>query len=258
LVRHKGAATCTGCHGTNGTNAPRRCAICHNPTDLAASPRQDGAHRHDFSVARVRALRDRDCLTCHVKPDMDGRFELDVDLTAIRDAFGDFSPYTGTTDFCLRCHNRGPHPPGVRLRPRPGLGLNDPLVAIEDNYTLIDRHGWVDGGGGAYHGLRGRFRYATEVACTTCHVMHGTRNPKLILDDTRKGSNRMQRALPRPFRARVRGGNYAEFCVLCHRMEDPSIEEGAFDAGNGLSGVHDVTSDCSECHTHGEPVLGGL
>ncbi|MEW6036844.1 MAG: hypothetical protein AB1648_01075 [Pseudomonadota bacterium] len=258
-VLYKGTATCTGCHGTNGTNAPRRCIICHNSTDLAASPRQGGAHKHDFSVKKVRALGDGDCLTCHVKPDMDGQFELDVDLTAIRDASGGFSPYTGHTDFCLRCHNRDHQPPGVRIRPRPGYGLNDPLVAIEDNYTLIDRHGWVHGGGGPYAGLRGnRFRYGDEVACTACHVMHGTRNPKLILDDTRKGSNRLQKTLPRPYKARVRNGNYAEFCVLCHRMEDPFVEEGAYDAGNGLSGVHDVTSDCSECHTHGEPVLGGL
>lgn len=260
IVLWKGFGTCTGCHGSNGTSAPRLCTVCHNSSDLPASPRQSGVYKHDFSVSEHRGLGDPDCLTCHVKADMDGKFELNVDLTPLRDAFGQRSPYFDLTDFCLRCHNRDHRPAGVRIRKRPRYGHNDPLVAIEDDYFNIDRHGWVNGGQGPYRGLRAsRYRYPQEVPCADCHVMHGTKNGKLILDDTRKGVTGLAEAMRhKPYRVRVRKGNYAQLCVLCHQMEDPSVEQGSLDTGNGLSGVHDVTSDCSECHTHGEPVKGGL
>jgi nitrate/TMAO reductase-like tetraheme cytochrome c subunit len=260
IVRAKGFATCAGCHGNNGANLSRPCLICHNSQDLPAAPRQGGRHKHDFKVGKSRALGDRQCLSCHLKPDMDGAFELNVDLTPLKDHQGRLTPYENVSDFCLRCHNRDHQPRGVNIQPRPEYGLNDPLTAMEDNYTYLDRHGLINGPRGPYDGLReSRYRYGQTVACTDCHAMHGTRNEKLILDDSRKGVTGLKPAFrQRPFRVRVRHGNAAQLCVLCHSMDDPSIEQGMQDTGNGLAGVHDVTSNCSECHTHGEPVKGGL
>lgn len=260
MVRAKGYGTCIACHGGNGTDAPRTCSLCHNRHDLPKSPRLGGKEKHDFTVTKTQKLDDGKCLVCHIESDMNGKFEPNVDLTALPDATGEFSPYTSQTDFCLRCHNRDHQPDGLNIRGRSEFGINDPLVAIEDNYRSIDRHGFVDGMEGAYYGLRDPgYRYGQRVECTDCHVMHGTRNGKLLLDDTRKGVFDLDRKLrKRPYRAIVKNGNSAQLCVLCHRMKHPEVEEGELDAGNGLSGVHDVRSNCADCHTHGEPVKGGL
>jgi len=260
IVRTHGYGTCAGCHGSNGTNLARTCTSCHNGHDLPAAPLQSGRNKHDFTVAQVRGLGDAYCLACHLKSDMDGIFEPEVDLTPIRDAHGELSPYESTTDFCLRCHNRDHQPKGVRIKARKKIGGNDPLVAIEDDYTRIDRHGEPVGLIGPYSGLRDSgYAYGDVVECTDCHAMHGTRNGKLILDDTRKGATGLSNDFRnRPYRALVKKGNYAQFCVLCHRMDDPGIEQGGLNTGNGLSGVHDAASDCTACHTHGEPVKGGL
>ncbi len=260
IVRARGYATCGGCHGDNGTGQPRPCIVCHNPKDLPLKPLQSGLHSHDFSITQDRTPGDGDCLLCHVKSDMDGRFELNVDLTPFRDATNTRSPYTSLSDFCLRCHNLNHQPPGVAINPRPEYGLNDPLVTIENDYHYIDRHGSVAGGNGTYTGLRGTgYAYGQFVECTDCHVMHGTQNDKLLLDDSRKGVSALSPALRlRPYQARASNGNYARLCVLCHAMTDPSVEQGSLDTGNGLSGVHDVTSDCRQCHTHGQLFGGGL
>jgi hypothetical protein len=260
IVRAKGYDTCGACHGDNGAGVARPCGTCHNRKDLPGSPYLSGSHKHDFDTRANRKLGDALCLACHVKSDMDGEFERNVDLTPIKDAQGQLSPYASLSDFCLRCHNQDHQPHGVRIKPRRAYGLNDPLTTIEDNYQQIDRHGAVDGGSGPYVGLRaGGYRYGQEVECTDCHVMHGTRNPKLILDDTRKGTTLLEPQFRfEPHRARVRKGKAAQFCVLCHAMEHPEVEDGLKDTGNGLSGVHDVTSDCSDCHVHGEPTKGGL
>lgn len=260
IVRAKGYGTCTGCHGRNGTDQPRRCTVCHNKADLPDKPMLAGRHRHDFSVRRALPLADWQCTVCHAKSDMDGNFELNVDLTPLQDARGELSPYQSHTDFCLRCHNRDHQPPGVRIKARPRFGINDPLTAIEDNYTHIDRHGLQFGRIGPYTGLReSAYRYGDAVECTDCHVMHGTRNGKLILDDSRKGATGLPESFRmRPWFAQVSKGNYSQLCVLCHQMENPETEQGTLDTGNGLSGVHDATSDCTQCHTHGEPIRGGL
>jgi hypothetical protein len=260
IVRAKGFETCTGCHGSNGTSEVRRCKICHNRQDLPETPLQTGRHQHDFTVTHTHELGNGECLLCHLKPDMDGLFELDVDLTRLRDAQASLTPYTGLSDFCLRCHNRDHQPLGVQIQARPGFGVNDPLTAIEDDYLYIDRHGDSDGLMGPYSGLReGNYRYGQTVECTDCHSMHGTRNRKLILDDSRKGVTGLSPSFrSRAFRVKVRHGNYADLCVLCHQMDQPEIEQGRLKTRNGLSGVHDVSSDCTECHTHGEAVKGGL
>lgn len=260
VVKREGYGTCTGCHGRNGTDQPRRCTVCHNKTDLPDKPMLSGTHRHDFSVGQTLPLNDWQCTVCHAKSDMDGNFELDVDLTPLKDRLGEVSSYTSQSDFCLRCHNRGHQPPGVKIKARPKYGINDPLTAMEDNYEHLDKHGEADGLQGPYIGLRENgYRYPDVVECTDCHAMHGTRNKKLILDDSRKGVTRLSPELRlQAFPVIVRKGNYAQLCVLCHSMERPEIDEGRRDAGNGLSGLHDVTSDCTQCHTHGEPIQGGL
>jgi hypothetical protein len=262
VVQQRGYQTCGGCHGDNGTGQTRRCLVCHNNQDLPLHPLQSGTHRHDFATGKDRPPGDGDCLLCHVKSDMDGRFELTVDLTPFRDADGKPSPYVSQRDFCLRCHNQTHQPRGVRIQLRPQYGLNDPLVTIEDNYRYIDRHGDPAGGGGTYSGLRGSsgYRYGQSVECTDCHVMHGTRNSNLLLDDSRKGVSQLNPLLrSKPYRAiESTPGNYAQVCVLCHRMDDLSVEDAALDTGNGLSGVHDARSDCGECHVHGQGFGGGL
>lgn len=260
VVRAKGYDTCTGCHGSNGTRTPRRCAVCHNVRDLPLRPMLDGLHSHDFSVAKTKKLDDAKCLACHLKSDMDGRFEPEIDLTPIRDPQGETRAVTTVSAFCLGCHNRDHQPRGVKIQPRAAYGLNDPLTAIEDDYTLIDRHGAAFGLVGPYAGLReAGYVYGQEVECVDCHAMHGTRNGKLILDDSRKGVFQLSPVLRfKPHAVEVVDGNYAPLCVLCHNMDDPDVEEGHLDAGNGLSGVHDASSDCTECHVHGEPVRGGL
>ena len=61
LVERKGYESCTGCHGSNGTTAPRRCVLCHNPVDLPVSPHRSGRHDHAFAGMS----EDRSCITCH-------------------------------------------------------------------------------------------------------------------------------------------------------------------------------------------------
>ena len=266
IVEDKGYSTCSGCHGSNGTGLAKRCGICHNAQDLPAKPFQTGAHQHDFKVKRTRPLADKDCQTCHKSSDMDGQFELNVDLTRFRDAAGQRSGYKTESEFCTRCHNRSHQQPGFRIRNK---DLKDPLVAMEDNYAFIDMHGWPQASGvRTYAGLReGGYRYGDvkPVNCTDCHAMHGTRNSKLILDDSRKGMVKLNRAFrfqpPKNIEVFdtaeivVNGKNYAQLCVMCHDMQT-IVEDGALDTGNGLSGVHDVRRDCTECHVHGGGAQG--
>ena len=88
MVRDKGYDSCTGCHGSNGTQQPRRCVLCHNGGDLPTHPLGDGINGHDFVKSASKPLRDEQCLTCHVAPDMDGVFEINRDLTRFADAAG--------------------------------------------------------------------------------------------------------------------------------------------------------------------------
>ncbi len=253
IVRTKGYDTCTGCHGTNGTSAERRCVICHNPGDLPTTPILSGGHTHDFLRNQDDPLNDQHCLTCHEASDMNGRWEINVDLTRLPDQWGWMSPYTHESDFCLRCHNRD-----HQLTDFPIRGdYRDPIIAIEDSWRHIDKHGFSSGSGQrTYAGLRAPYRYGMTLACTECHAMHGTENPKLILDDSRKGvfySAFRQQGVP----VRSFQGDYSQLCVLCHQMTIP-VEDAGLDTGNGLSGVHQIGSDCTLCHTHGRAAQVGL
>lgn len=267
IVRDKGYETCTGCHGSNGTTAERRCIICHNTENLPSAPILTGKHTHNFlrnqdaagaiahtgNVDATETLSDQQCLTCHEASDMDGLWEINVDLTKLPDQWGWKSAYRNESEFCLRCHNRQHQHAEFPIQ---GDYL-DPIIAIDDSWRYIDKHGVKSGSGQrTYAGLRWPYRYGVTLACTECHAMHGTENPKLILDDSRKGvfySEFRHQSVP----VRVFNGDYSQLCVLCHQM-DILVEDGGLDTGNGLFGVHQVGSDCTLCHTHGRAAQAGL
>ncbi len=268
IVRNKGYDTCAGCHGSNGTTAERRCIICHNAGDLPSTPILSGMHTHNFLrnqddtgalddagnfLDDTDTLSDQQCLICHEASDMNGRWDINVDLTKLPDQWGWRSAYTHESEFCLRCHNRD-----HQLTDFPIQGdYLDPIIAIEDSWHYIDKHGFTSGSGQrTYAGLRPPYRYGVTLACTECHAMHGTENAKLILDDSRKGvfySTFRHEGVP----VRSFDGDYSQLCVLCHQM-DILVEDGGLDTGNGLFGVHEVGSDCTPCHTHGRAAQAGL
>ncbi len=256
IVKDNGHDTCTGCHGSNGTDAPRQCIICHNEKDLPDAPIQSGSHKHDFVANTDYDLQDEQCLDCHYASDMDGSFEINRDLTRYPDANGINSPYASGADFCLRCHNRDHQQVDF---PITGKEFDDPLIAIEDTYTLVDKHGELKStGAGTYAGLRADYIYGSRVECTDCHAMHGTDNLKLFIDRSDKGSSKLDPVIRNlPYSVHVSGDDYSQLCVLCHDMESLQ-DQGDVDTGNGLSGVHITGSSCIECHSHGEAVQAGL
>lgn len=254
IVQSKGFATCTGCHGDNGTGSERPCQICHNEQDLPFSPQLAGAHPHDFDITLDRPLTDQDCLVCHHAADMDGEWEIDTDLTGFPNADGITEPYRHESEFCLRCHNRDHQVPGFPVQQR---NFQDPLVAIAETWHHMDEHGFVSGSGQrTYTGLRPPYQYGSVLACTDCHAMHGTNNPKHIIDNSQKGAFALE-IRDEAIGVEVFGGDYSQLCVLCHEMTTP-IEDALIDTGNGLAGVHRVGTDCRLCHTHGKPGMTGL
>jgi len=256
IVKENGHDTCTGCHGSNGTDAERQCLICHNKNNLSKSPLQSGKHKHDFDASTDISLQDSQCIDCHYASDMDGIFEINRDLTRYSDINGVNTPYANGADFCLRCHNRDHQQTDF---PIINKAFNDPLVAIEDSYSLIDKHGEVNSAGtGTYAGLRADYIYGSRVECTDCHTMHGTDNIKLIIDQSNKGSSRLASSIRGlPHSVQISNNNYSQLCVLCHKMETLQ-NQGNIDTGNGLSGVHITGSSCIECHSHGEAIQAGL
>lgn len=260
IVEEKGYATCMGCHGDNGTGGPRRCVICHNDADMKGRPHQlgegAGGYGHNFASgsAQIGPLSDRHCIVCHDSADMDGTFELSTDLTFYPAAGG--GPYRHEADFCLRCHNRVEQPQGFGLQ---GTARNDPLVAMADNYTRIDRHGFVDGTGtGIYRGLRSGYSYRSVLPCSDCHNVHGSLNRAFIIDDSRSGARGLDAGFrAAAYRVDTRGGDLSTLCVLCHSMETV-VDAGGTAASNGLAGVHEVGADCRLCHSHGEAAGGGM
>ncbi|MES9955043.1 MAG: hypothetical protein ABW104_19585 [Candidatus Thiodiazotropha sp. 6PLUC2] len=258
MVRDKGYESCTGCHGDNGSSQPRECLICHNGEDLPSAPYLDGNHAHVFTPRPEGGMGDEDCLVCHEHSDMNGEFELNLDLTKFNDVVGQPSDYRVEADFCLRCHNRDHQQTGFEID---GESFTDPLIALEDDYQHIDYHGWRDGAGErTYNGLRGEYHYPQVVDCSDCHALHGTSNEKLIIDNTLKGGRLLSES---PFLEEVflievsEQGDYSQLCVICHAMQF-EVDEGGLNTGNGLSGVHLVGDDCRPCHTHGEASQAGL
>ena len=252
IVADKGFATCMGCHGNNGTGESRACIICHNSTDLPRSPWQSEHFTHNFNADEN--ISDKDCVSCHDSSDMNGHFVPNIDLTSYPDVNRQHQAYNNISEFCLRCHNRDNPQIGFEMS---NQTYNHPLIAMQDNYNFIDKHGWIDGTGyRTYSGLRSGYQYGTLVECTDCHTMHGTKNKALIIDYAGKGGYKLSSDFEN-YPVSITDGNYAQLCVLCHQMQD-IIEQGAENTGNGLAGVHAISEDCSICHSHGETVQTGL
>ncbi len=257
LSKNKGYQACAGCHGSNGTSIERQCTTCHNNIDLPSSPLTDGGKVHHFKGEESALLNDKECIICHESSDMNGRFDINADLTHF-----DATSYSSEAQFCQSCHNRAHQQDDF---PITGKDFDDPLIAIEDDYKYFDYHGFRDGSGqGTYNGLRKNYQYPQVVDCTDCHAMHGTQNNQLIIDSSRKGVKQIADSIRnRPYSVYTDGtngtqaGDYGQLCVLCHNMEVIN-DSGNQDAGNGLKGVHEVDSDCRDCHTHGEATQIGL
>ena len=251
MAADKGFATCMGCHGDNGTGESRSCIICHNSVYLPRKPRQSGHFNHNFNN---HESSDKNCINCHDSSDMDGNFVPKNDLTSYPNINNQQQVYNSISEFCLRCHNRDNPQVGFEISNR---DYNHPLIAMQDNYNFVDKHGWVDGiGTRTFNGLRSNYQYGSLVECTDCHTMHGTKNEALIIDYAGKGGSKLAFQLEN-YSVTITDGNSAQLCVLCHQMQD-IIEQGAEDTGNGLTGVHAVSGNCSICHSHGETVQAGL
>lgn len=258
IVLEVGYDSCTGCHGQNGTDLERQCVICHNTELLPKNPIMDESKNHNFTVHEESDLSDESCIACHQRSDMDGDFEVNVDLTHFPvQGVGLDLPYRNQTDFCLRCHNLDKQQPGFEMQAR---FPNDPLVSMQRNYQFLDMHGVRKGSGQrTYSGLReSGYEYGVLVECTDCHVMHGTHNEKLMMDRTDTAATLLNPELrEQPIFVHIENGNYAQHCVVCHESEK-AVEATEEDTGNGLNGVHRVSGSCIECHTHGMAVQTGL
>ncbi len=256
LVQLRGYDTCAGCHGRNGTDIQRQCLICHNSNDLPATPQQKGVHNHGFIASVETVANDDICFACHNNSDMDGRFDINRDLTRYRDASQNYLPYSNMSDFCLRCHNRDHQQQAYPVRERTS---GDTLITIEESWKYLDKHGEADGlGARIYTGLRNGYAYASRVECTDCHAMHGTNNQKLIIGHSDTGVSLLDATIRnKPYDVVINNGDYSQLCVLCHQMQSIS-DQGDDDTGNGLAGVHATGSDCRECHSHGEVVQAGM
>ncbi|MCK4710491.1 MAG: hypothetical protein KAU21_17890 [Gammaproteobacteria bacterium] len=255
IVQAKGYDSCTGCHGSNGTTEPRQCILCHNSNDLPVTPIQTGLHSHNFSADSSVMMQDDECLVCHVASDMNGDFDANRDLTRLADSRQLYTPYISASEFCLRCHNRDYQQAGYEMN----VEYADPLIAMEDNYLYVDKHGYKHGTGErSYAGLREGYQYASRIECTDCHAMHGTDNRGLIIDSSIKGLSKLDPVIRNvPYRIDNVSGNNAQLCVMCHQM-NVSLDDAELDSGNGLTGLHEIAGDCQLCHSHGEAVQAGM
>jgi hypothetical protein len=256
IVQQTGYASCAGCHGQNGTTIKRECVLCHNESLLPKKPLMQDVKNHNFKMQEDSILNDKDCLACHYASDMDGDFEPAVDLKDY-DLKGALDlPYRNGSEFCLRCHNKNHQQAGYEIQVR---FKRDPLVMMAINYEHIDMHGKRLGEGNrTYTGLREAYEYQITVACSDCHAMHGTHNEKLIVDRSDAGMSLLKDSLRSvPISIDTPGNNYAQLCVTCHDSEEV-VEESELQTGNGLSGVHQASGSCVECHVHGMAAQTGL
>ena len=255
LADQKGFPACMGCHGDNGTGETRPCLICHNQTDLGDVPYLQGSHQHVFN-SNDSKMGDRDCAVCHHASDMNGQFDLNIDLTRFNDAASQASPYNEEQDFCFRCHNSDHQQAAFPINE---TDSENAKVAIESYFTSIDAHGLKDGTGTkSMAGLRAGYAYKTLVKCSDCHQLHSTDNTKLVVDHSSRGVSLLDSSLRNPgYAIENTGGNFGTLCVMCHQMKTIK-DDGELDAGNGLSGIHVTTGDCTLCHSHGETYQAGF
>ncbi len=255
IVQSKGYASCTGCHGSNGTSEARQCLICHNDSDLTASPIQTGLHTHSFITGNDAQMKDEACIDCHLASDMDGVFDNNRDLTRFTDAHGLYSEYSSVSEFCLRCHNRDHQQTDFNIT----ADYASALIGSEDYFKYVDKHGETSGTGShSFSGLREGYEYQTVVECTDCHAMHGTNNAGLVIDSSEKGLSRLDPAIRnKSYSIDNTATNNAQLCVMCHQMS-VTADQSDLDTGNGLSGLHQITGDCKQCHSHGESIQAGM
>ncbi|MBL7004876.1 MAG: hypothetical protein ISR69_12735, partial [Gammaproteobacteria bacterium] len=255
IVQLKAYASCTGCHGSNGTQQSRACVLCHNPVDLPEEAINSAKHTHNFSSDSSVALTDEQCVMCHLASDMNGEMDINIDLTRYKNQMGLNTPYVSQVEFCLRCHNRDFQQQGFEIN----ADYENPLIAMYDNYSFVDFHGEPAGTGErSYSGLRDGYSYASLVKCTDCHVMHGTDNTGLISDSSNKGFSQLESLIRnKPYSIDNVGKNNAQLCVVCHNMT-VSLDSANLNVGNGLSGLHEIAGDCQTCHSHGEAVQAGM
>lgn len=255
MVQSKGYASCTGCHGSNGSTESRQCLLCHNNTDLPDSPIQSGLHTHNFISNNDADMSDEDCLACHLASDMNGEFDSNRDLTRFKDSHQLYSEYRSVSEFCLRCHNRDHQQTGYEIVAE----YESALIASEDYFKYVDKHGETSGTGNhSFSGLRAGYEYQTVVECTDCHVMHGSSNNGLVIDTTEKGLSQLDPAIrDKPYGIDNTTANNSQLCVTCHQMT-VTADQSDLDTGNGLSGLHQITGDCKQCHSHGEAIQAGM
>ncbi|MCP4296079.1 MAG: hypothetical protein GY786_10770 [Proteobacteria bacterium] len=248
IVNEKGYDSCFGCHGDNGTGHSRPCLLCHNLSDLPEKPYLEAGNQHNFQTPNSY-MTDSDCVICHISSDMDGQWSLNTDLSQIPDARNDLSSYQGEKEFCFRCHNDSHQQAEFLIT---GYDSSHPKTGIEFFYSSTDSHGVVDGTGTkAYSGLRAGYRYQSEVKCSDCHQIHATENNALILDHSKRGVGSLGGSFQSPgYNVATPDGNYAQLCVLCHVTSAGSLS--GQDSGNGLSGLHSISGDCTACHYHGK------
>jgi hypothetical protein len=256
IVQQTGYDSCAGCHGQNGTSIKRACTLCHNAALLPKKPMMQEAKNHNFTLLEDSILDDKDCLACHDASDMDGNFEPAVDLKYYAQSKGLGVAYSNGSEFCLRCHNDNQQQLGYEMQAR---YLRDPLIMMATNYQHIDIHGERKGKGNrTYTGLREGYHYQTVVECSDCHAMHGTHNKKLIVNRTDTGMSLLTESLrSTPIHIDILENNYAPLCVTCHHSTE-EVEESEDKTGNGLSGVHQTSGSCIECHSHGMAAQTGL
>ncbi len=262
MVQGKGYQTCVGCHGNNGTQLQRTCLICHNTNDLPKTPASTGIQSHNFNPNQIEQfslnqLTDSNCLDCHIASDMNGKFDINIDLTRFKDAQNKQSVYQDSSDFCLRCHNSKHQQQGFEIENK---DYQYPLIAMRTNYEAIDFHGEINGSGQrTYSGLRAGYQYQEKLACTDCHAMHGSHNEKLIIGNSAIGASQIASSNfnGASINITTQDGDSSQLCVVCHQMKS-IIDDGDQDTGNGLSGVHLTGQECRSCHQHGMAVQTGL
>jgi len=241
---------CIACHGTNGLSEEeggvRRCLICHGRDDIMTNASMfSRINQHD--IDRNGNLDDKDCILCHDRPDMNGHFDVNVDLRNLG------ITYESVNDFCLSCHDingaMGIIPPKIRF----DTEFTDIRSTFEgvgktagDKRATADVHGAKDGDGQIFGQFRGEYKNGMVLHCTECHTTHASDNPYLI----RETGGYAEKADSEGRTASVHVSEYKfdQLCAVCH------TNPNGVDTGNGLKMVVHTgftVTDCTDCHFHG-------
>ncbi|MFU8819794.1 MAG: hypothetical protein ACNA74_08755 [Desulfurivibrio sp.] len=261
--------SCLACHDTNGLDSAglRECLICHGSEAIIPGAGMfGGQHAHTITNPGGPALGDADCVICHNRSDMNGVFELNVDLSSFAGA-----AYGSINDFCLACHDfDGATLDGIEVILPPPLRFPEPqgpqfgdlrqtflgIGTTEERRATADIHGFRAGSNpedkppvsGEPNSYRPGYGVDMMLACTDCHLVHSSANHYLI---TNTGASASQLAADDPTRnagVAVSERNFEQLCAVCH------TNPAGPDLGNGLRGsLHGAgyPGDCVSCHYHG-------